>query len=154
MMRIVISRDMILHSIADLAWVTADLRTDSLNGHVLHQTADICTEANLPRVDTLIRLALTEALEACRGAFKVGTPFFKDPPAKSFTVDCRCGTDAARIRELLKEFLTASVLCSWLSLTIPEAAAYWKERASECLTKLAASGQMKPHAHRRTIPPI
>ena len=64
------------------------------------------------------------------------------------------GSEAWRIRvkEAVHEYLVARVLEGWLSVTLPEAAEFWKQLAEELrgdLTGLAASGFC---GHRRLSP--
>ena len=45
-------------------------------------------------------------------------------------------TENCKYRELIREFLVCRVLHGWLSVTLPEAAAMWHERAEALLDRL------------------
>lgn len=66
--------------------------------------------------------------------------------------------EALRIRELMHEYLTASVLADWLAITLPESAPAWTARASEAFSRLrdtiAAIRKIKPPVMSRSLSPF
>lgn len=148
----------ITYALSSLAYVVADVRADTHTAHSLHQAADICAEGNIDRVDSLLRLYMTDAMHVLGGKMAVKPSFYKGRvPEKitlSFTTDPPPEAVAVRVRELLREFLVTSVLGSWLRVTLPEAADVWKSRAAGVKSALSAMRYRTLRPFRRAVPPI
>ncbi len=149
----VISLPDLLHDIANLAYVIADVSEGKETPHTLHQTYDICESGNLCRVESLLTLAIAEVAAAlgeigsmrCRGDKIVLT-------TKGVTK-----SDAAKIAALAREYLTASILHGWLAVTLPAAADFWSERKTETLDSLTATifaATLPLRAFPRRLPPL
>ena len=54
--------------IANIAYVAADVALTADNHHRLHQTFDICEEANIERVNNLLALAAEEVVNSMHNA--------------------------------------------------------------------------------------
>lgn len=180
--------------IANIAYVAADVALTADNHHRLHQTFDICEEANIERINNLLALAAEEVVNSMHNAqcimhnlnsmhnapsmhnaqcimlnFDSGstnqdstlTTHNSDLTTQDsdFTTKYECGADEVSttescqstedqqpktndqrpttfLQELIREFLVCRVLHGWLSVTLPEAAAMWHERAEALLDRL------------------
>ena len=107
--------------------------------HSLHQTFDICEAGNIDRVNLLLSLAFSEVGLVMRGVTE--SPTARDVLSNSdpfpgefrLMLSAGAGSEAWRIRvkEAVHEYLVARVLEGWLSVTLPEAAEFWKQLAEE-----------------------
>lgn len=153
MSEISISRESLLYDISNMAYVVADTAEGTHTPHALHQTFDICSEGNVDRVDRVLALAFTECAAPLRrlcamppftgdGLFRIP---LKDGPAYDGL--------AQRARECVREYLTARVLHDWLTVTLPEAAGAWRDKAAAALSSLcSAAACLMPRGRR--VPPI
>ena len=167
--------------IANIAYVAADVALTADNHHRLHQTFDICEEANIERVNNLLALAAEEVQQLMHNApsmhnlnlmhnaqciminfdsvlttrdsdlttrdsdlttQNLGTTLTADngqlttENRQQTTDNGQLTTENCKYRELIREFLVCRVLHGWLSVTLPEAAAMWHERAEALLARL------------------
>lgn len=155
--------------IANIAYVAADVALTADNHHRLHQTFDICEEANIERVNNLLALAAEEVQQLMHNAQCIMQNFdsgstnqdsdltTQDPTLTTHDSDLttqdsdlttqdlgtiltadngQLTTENCKYRELIREFLVCRVLHGWLSVTLPEAAAMWHERAEALLDRL------------------
>ena len=167
--------------IANIAYVAADVALTADNHHRLHQTFDICEEANIERVNNLLALAAEEVVNSMHNApsmhnlnlmhnaqciminfdsvlttrdsdlttrdsdlttQNLGTTLTADngklttENRQQTTDNGKRTTENCKYRELIREFLVCRVLHGWLSVTLPEAAAMWHERAEALLARL------------------
>ena len=157
---LVFSKEALLYDISSMAYVAGDIRADKMSAHSLHQTFDICEAGNIDRGNRLLSLAFSEVGLVMRGVTE--SPTARDVLSNSdpfpgefrLMLSAGAGSEAWRIRvkEAVHEYLVARVLEGWLSVTLPEAAEFWKQLAEELrgdLTGLAASGFC---GHRRLSP--
>ena len=181
--------------IANIAYVAADVALTADNHHRLHQTFDICEEANIERVNNLLALAAEEVQQLMHNAQCImhnlnsmhnlnlmhnaqciminfdsvlttrdsdlttqdsDTTLTADNGKRTTenrqqttdngkrttenrqqtTDNGQLTTENCKYRELIREFLVCRVLHGWLSVTLPEAAAMWHERAEALLARL------------------
>lgn len=161
--------------IANIAYVAADVALTADNHHRLHQTFDICEEANIERINNLLALAAEEVVNTMHNApsmhnaqciminFDSGstnqdsTLTTQDPTLTTHDSDLttqdpdlttqdsdttltadngQLTTENCKYRELIREFLVCRVLHGWLSVTLPESAKMWHERAEALLDRL------------------
>lgn len=146
--------------IANIAYVAADVALTADNHHRLHQTFDICEEANIERVNNLLALAAEEVVNSMHNAPSMhnlnlmhnsqciminfdsvlttrDSDLTTQDSDTTLTADNgKRTTENCKYRELIREFLVCRVLHGWLSVTLPEAAAMWHERAEALLARL------------------
>lgn len=181
--------------IANIAYVAADVALTADNHHRLHQTFDICEEANIERVNNLLALAAEEVQQLMHNAQcimhnlnsmhnlnlmhnaqciminfdsvlttrdsdlttqNLGTTLTADngklttENRQQTTENGKRTTENCKYRELIREFLVCRVLHGWLSVTLPEAAAMWHERAEALLDRLKSlsAGSIGPLTRR------
>lgn len=137
MTAITIMREEILADIADAAFLTADVAETGTDPHTLHQTYDICEGENLHRINHLLDLAFTEALLILRPLLDPLHPplitpthltlSLKPPTFNLASNVLRLMPNALRLK--LREYLTATVLATWLELTLPTAAPIWRQQS-------------------------
>lgn len=105
-----IDKTTLLHDIADLAYVIADVSEGRETPHTLHQTYDICEGENRDHVDNLLRLA---AMEAAPVMSQVATLTLKKNAIVLTITSVAEHTvlphTARKLMEELREYLTASV---------------------------------------------
>ena len=152
MTTITLLRQDILDDIADAAFVVADIAEGDRDHHSLHQTYDICEDANTLRVNHLIDLAFAEALLLLRPLLDSSRPPVATESSLSLTlkphpffishslpndqssggfVGCRESVKAFHLRETLREYLLSYVLTHWLRVTLPQSAPPWETRLQE-----------------------
>lgn len=145
-----IKRSDLLHDISSLAYVIADVSEGKDSPHALHQTYDICQEGNIERVDSLLTLAAAEigyALSPAGSLSVKGDTYVLRLRHKSRPI-------MFRITELAREYMVASVLYGWLSVTLPAAADFWLHRKEDILASLRSTAAMPLAAFSRNTPPI
>ena len=131
----IVDRERVLRDVANLAYVAADIREGRFKPHELHQTFDICEGENLERIDHIIDIA-TEELKHLFGD------------------NLNCRRPESKLMALYShEFVVARVLGDWLSLTLPEAAGVWQEKARDIYDRLSLSGPNFT-VTSRPLPPI
>lgn len=149
-MKSTITHDELVYEISSLAYVIADVSEGKVSPHALHQTFDICEGGNLDRVDSLLTLAASEVAAALppgnsllrrRGNFILSLKTLRPESARNAT-------------ELAREYMVASVLHGWLSVTLPSAAACWEERKEELLGSLLALSATSLSAFTRKPSPL
>ena len=145
---IVIDRASLLYDISGLAYVVADIREGERSAHSLHQVYDICGKGNIDRVDSVLVSSFTTVALMLR---RIATSEREEEPGEFrllFRKEiCREREDA--IREAVKEYLVASVLADWLSLTLPEASGICNDKVSEALSCVRSlSGGVRSTARR------
>jgi len=146
--------------IANIAYVAADVALTADNHHRLHQTFDICEEANIERINNLLALAAEEAVNTMHNAQCImhnlnsmhNAPSMHNAQCIMINFDSDLTTQDlgtiltadngqrktgnCKYRELIREFLVCRVLHGWLSVTLPESAKMWHERAEALLDRL------------------
>lgn len=148
---ITITRSSLLYDISNLAFVVGDVASDFHTPHSLHQIFDICAPGNIDRVNRLLDLAFAETCTILRKIIS-GSAHCRDYQLilKYGKVSCEW---KRRLQETIREFMTAKVLAGWLSITLPEAADVWNEKANEMKTALS-SATFSTTVRTRRVPPI
>lgn len=164
-MLIRISKAALIHDVANMAFVIADIYAGRYEGHGLHQVTDICQEGNIDRVARVAGLAFAKASSALSAIVVPETKkriLDLSAEVHDYVLRLRvCDgrhipgfvktSTAIRIKETLHEYMVCMILADWLGVTLPEAAPEWKERAERCLSALASSGL---GWYRRRLTPI
>lgn len=149
-MKTVLKRSDLLHDISNLAYVIADVSEGKETPHALHQTFDICEPGNVDRIDSLLTLAATEV-----GATL--TPVGSLAIRRDRYILIFNGLSVAivsKVTECVREYMVASALYGWLSVTLPNAADFWASRKEAVLTALCRVASSHLAAFRRHTPPI
>lgn len=155
----------VLYDVGNLAYVTADVRADENGDHRLHSALDVCEVGN---VDRVARSSLRAVLEGVRSLGGHGSVAMLEMPhesaytlgngriPESYKVELRCPPHheawCAEVGEALHEFVVASILADWLSITLPEGEGVWREKAGAALGRLAGSRPGCRHRVRRVSP--
>ena len=124
-MRVRLNRQSLLHDIANLAFVIADIHSEA-DEHARHQLTDICQEGNIDRVSRMMGLAYCIARETLK-------------PLRDIKRNTAIRGNCITLNQLVHEFIVCSVLADWLSITIPAAAGVWKEKAQLCMRDISAT---------------
>ena len=174
MQKIVITGEELLHAIATIGYVAADIREGKDEPHALHQVADICQEGNVDRVANILSLAfsivegiLSPVIEPTgrkrniRSRVSVAREY-----VLCFGEKCRVRaplllSSPGRLRRLcetVREFMIAMVMAEWFSLTLSSEWKLWRDKAEtarEALaSQLASACSGAGGAITRPIPPI
>ena len=143
----------LLCEISNLAYVAADVSEGKEDPHTLHQTYDICEAGNIGRVESMMRLAAVQAgavvAEAGRLIMTDDAVILRIRGVPKYLTDKIVGET--------REFMTASVLHGWLSVTLPSAAGFWQTRKEELLAELSetvGAATLPMRAFPRRLPPI
>lgn len=156
--QICFSRQSLHLDIADMAYIAADVQADGTNAHLLHPTTDICEAANLPRINSLLDLAFSEALHLLSPLIKIPSSTEKSTVANGEMLSITFRESAVtpvvllRIRETLREYLIASALYGWLSVSLPAASIHWKEVKDNLLSSLGSITPLVRSKRRRQSP--
>ena len=147
----IVDRERVLRDVANLAYVAADIREGRFKPHELHQTFDICEGENLERIDHIIDTA-TEELKHLFGDnldYRANNNI-----NERFCNNLDCRQPESKLMALYShEFVVTRVLGDWLSLTLPEAAGVWQEKAHDIYDRLSLSGPNFT-VTSRPLPPI
>ena len=119
-----ICREEVLHDVASMAYVAADIREGKLTPHALHQTFDICEGGNLDRVTRVMDIAEAELRSVLR-EFNITLPDSGEEKEGY----------AVLLRMYAHEYVVARILADWLSVTLPESAGVWQEKADDALSR-------------------
>lgn len=151
MAELVFTRDSLLYDISNLAFVVGDVREGAADSHKLHQIFDVCEKGNIDRVDHILRLSFAEVRAMLRGILareKEREPDEMRLPLKS-GLDMEC---VEVIDESVRGYLVARVLADWLSITLPEAADVWRDKAAESALAIKGKARSSRGAVRRLSP--
>lgn len=159
-MKITIKKESVLHDVANLAFVIADIHGNA-DAHAVHQTFDIVEEGNIDRVARIMGLAFSEietVMSPVMSPRRLPSRLKdRSAVARDYSLTLRddlCGemaVEAVAIHRIMQEFMVCKVLADWLSVTLPSLSGIWKEKAQLCLTALReAVGRITPSTNRRT----
>lgn len=145
-------KDALLYDISNMAFVAADIARDSMTAHRLHQVFDVCESGNRDRVERILGIAFAEVGTMLR---KIASVAGDSSDSYRFMLKREDIGEEWRVRlqEAVHEFMTARALADWLSITLPEAADVWKEKAAEARASLLAAASLSRRIRRR-VPPI
>lgn len=144
----IVDREKVLRDVANLAYVAADIREGRFRPHELHQTFDICEGENLERIDHIIAIA-TEELKHLLAVYPL-------PESEMTAAHCYnpAHTQCSELSALYcHEYVVARVLGDWLSITLPEAAIVWQDKARDIYDRLLLAGPDFT-VTSRPLPPI
>jgi len=161
MEELIFDRESLLFDIAGMAYVVADIKEGMLDAHALHQTFDICSDDNVGRVDSLLAMAFAEAamvMGEIVSPISGFSPYCDGNPPREFRLILRagllCPAAVAFLREAVREFMMARVLFGWLSVTLPEAAGVWEERAAGARRRMEETVRASQTVVNRRVSPL
>lgn len=142
---LIFDRNALLYDISNLAYVESDVIPEE-STHAKHQTADITEDGNVDRITRI--LDLTHAL--CTEALY---PYTKETPEDlsefndlleeepRYTITLKIPTTfsvttARLLEKLIHEFMVLNALAEWLSITNPNAAVKYSDKAQAVLAKV------------------
>lgn len=138
-------REALLYDIRNVAYVESDVRATE-DEHARHQTADIGETGNVDRVTRMLNLAFQECVNFIKmyTRVKVGDCNYADDAfgaPEEYVMMLRVPVNFTRgsvmlLKDLIHEYMVSAVLYDWLSITAPEAAAKWGERAEILKNKI------------------
>lgn len=151
-----IDRDKVVHDVASLAYVAADVREGNYTAHSLHQTFDVCEAGNIDRVNRILDLAEAEARNM------IGFPLsdrHRQPSPETLRY----------LRQLTHEYLVTRVFTDWLEIAFPpllsttssvragsdNIIAIWREKCEAAGKALqSAATFLSCRSFTRRLPPI
>ena len=148
----------LIYDISNLAYVIADTG-DTLN-HGLHRVTDICQAGNRDRVARVLGHAYVHILDALAAVVEKPrldinhdwSAHLRDYEFK-FRKDCSLSPHKKlRIKECAREYMVSMVLADWLSITYPEAADIWQQKAREALDGFSVIIDCFPPFSRKISP--
>ena len=148
-MKIVLKKEKWLADIGNIAYVAADISSES-DAHAVHQTFDILQEGNINRVARVAGLAFAAIQQTLSPLLVMPRPpatlrdLSEKPRDYVLELSDSLMTHRRRalpvlIKELSYEFIVCMVIADRLSLTLPHLAPPWKEKADGVLSRLAGS---------------
>lgn len=171
---IAIDREEVLHDVANLAYVVADVREGEYSAHSLHHTFDVCAPGNIERSNRILDLAIAEAENMLRIAeasypHRPGGPFCRI--VSSFRQ--LSNEDIIYLRHLVHEYLVTKVFTDWLEIAFPPLIAasasgggaiktgadnilsIWREKCESAKSSLlSARASLSIRCTPRRLPPI
>lgn len=136
-MKITFSKESLLHDISNIAYVIADVNGRA-DPHAVHQTFDIVERGNIDRVARMLCLAFAVAGEVLSPLLREKRPWkITDETAEPRNLILHF-SPAFRLKEILlrlietatREFLVCHVIADWLTITLPDLAPLWREKAN------------------------
>lgn len=157
----VISKE-VLDDVRSAAWLESELHPD-LNRHRRHEMADICEPDNIERVWRVLALCETQVRIALARILSHGLQTRQDNvllrPAKwdfHFKFPLSASV-SGYIREMIHEYMVASVIADRALTIIPDAASAWRVRMDNMLSalrNLAATTRLPAGPVRRPLWPL
>lgn len=153
-------RDQLLYDIANGGYVEAHVMPDDAE-HIRHMVADICEGGNSDRVTRTLDLAVAHCRELLYPFTKrdadrlVLDDRFKERPSYGIVLNIPYDfsqTTLTLLERLIHEYLVATALADWLSITNPDKARVWAEKATDAESELRTTvhsrmkrTRIKPH---------
>lgn len=169
-----IKRDNLLYSIKNPAYVEGDvMKTD--DEHQRHQVIDIAETGNYDRVTEMLDIAYAECVHAMypytKEDVETGMEVDDDPSttmeaeeaegseSTDYVINLLVPDEYAKssinlILRYVHEYMVCRVLADWLSITKPEAAENWQEKAEWTLRKVREAVNFRTGRVRRTQTPF
>lgn len=149
----------VLADVSALAYVIADVRSESYSPHTLHNLFDIAEPGNVERAENVMCLAAGE-VEALLSRHNAGIDL----------TGVSCRATLRYLRRLIHEYIVACVLLDWLRVAFPPIAAImrsgsvstaadnpmeiWKEKKRETYAAIAGALRGTGRTFTRRVPPI
>lgn len=153
-------RSQLLYDIKNYAYVEADVMGEEKQ-HAQHVLAEIGEEGNVDRVSRILAVVHAAIIEMLY-------PYTKAEPIEEEIDNCLYAPDAYEIElnvptamsrttlhllsRLIHEYMVYRVLADWLSITNPEAAANWLEKAEATEKEISKAKNQRGVFTRKTHP--
>lgn len=153
-------RSQLLYDIKNYAYVEADVMGEEKQ-HAQHVLAEIGEEGNVDRVSRILAVVHAAVIEMLY-------PYTKAEPIEEEIDNCLYAPDAYEIElnvptamsrttlhllsRLIHEYMVYRVLADWLSITNPEAAANWLEKAEATEKEISKAKNQRGVFTRKTHP--
>lgn len=160
---LVFNRKQLLYDIKNYAYIEGDVWGEEKQ-HGQHTLVEICEEGNIDRVNRLlekIHSEITEALypytkEGVSGGEEIGDGL---QAPRDYKIKMRVPGEMSRttlryLNNLIHEYMVGRVVGDWLSITHPEAARNWTEKAQEALESINEVKHMRRGMIRRQSYPF
>lgn len=156
-------RSELLKDIGNNAYVEADvMKTD--DEHDRHQVFDIVQDRNVERVTRVLDLTFAEVNELCYPFTKADVEDYTSDTniyeeAYEYTICMNVPNDFSQttvvlLKQLIQELLTCRVLEDWFSITKPESAANWGQKAENVRIRINRALFARTGRTRRTLSPF
>ena len=145
-------RDQLLYDIKNYAYIEGHVWGEE-NQHAQHTLVEIGEEGNVDRVNRILGVVHAAAVEMLY-------PYTKEEPVEDeeicdrmwvpvdYKIQMRVPATMSRttlhlLNKLIHEFMVARVIYDWLSITHPEAARNWLDKASEAQEEINGVKNMR-----------
>lgn len=154
-------RQEILYDLKNTAYIEGDVIGEDKQ-HGQHVLVDICEEGNIDRVNRILELVHSEAVEMLYPYTKEGvtdTEQISDTvqTPDAYIIEMRVPATMSRttlrmLSKLIHEFMISRVLYDWMSITHAEGSGKWLEKAMACereinIIKNTRTGVLRRPAH-------
>ncbi|MDE6346433.1 MAG: hypothetical protein K2L55_07180 [Muribaculaceae bacterium] len=160
---LVFHREQLLYAIKNYAYIEGHVWGEE-NQHAQHTLVEIGEEGNVDRVDRILGVAHAAAVEMLY-------PYTKQEPIDDevicdnmrtpedykivMTIPATMSRTTLRLlNRLIHEFMVSRVMHDWLSITHPEAAPNWREKASEAQEEINSIKHTRTGVMRRPSRPF
>lgn len=161
--RIIMQRDELLFDIANMAYVEGDIiKTE--DEHDRHQITDIIEDGNRERIDRMLSKAFSDVVEA---TFPYSKSEIEGAAARSnlhespkryilslVVADDFSLTTVEHLVHYIHEYMVSTALYDWMSITNPEAAEKWQLKATDAMSEIRISINLRTRRVRRTMSPF
>lgn len=155
-------RSELLYDVSNNAFIESDVLGDA-NQHGSHLLADVAEKGNVDRVSRILALVHASVVEMLYPYTKQ-TPVdetlnnvMSEPTEYIITMsipETMSRTTLELLTQQIHEYIVASVLADWLSITHPDASAKWKEKADQRREEITSSKNYRSRVFTRKISPI
>lgn len=156
--KLTFSIDDILSSIRNLSFVQWDVAAAEIDA-AKELIADILEDANVPRVNEIITVAIRECEQTLFSFVKQeaadGEVIGDSTPTGTYEIDMLVPKGYSRttlqsIRDLIKEYVVCRVLQDWIGIVNPPLSVGWAERSNRMLSQIEteANGSVPPYKRR------
>ncbi len=160
---LVFHREQLLYDIKNYAYIEGHVWGEE-NQHAQHTLVEIGEEGNVDRVNRILAVVHAAAVEMLYPYTKV-EPMDNERicdrmwTPKDYEIEMRVPISMSRttlhlLSRLIHEFMVARVIHDWLSITHPEAARNWLEKALEAQEEINSIKNMRIGVLRRPAHPF
>ncbi len=155
-------REELLYDIKNYCFIEGDIKEG--DEHQKHQVFDVCEDGNIDRVTRVLDLTFEQCVDMCY-------PYTKREVCNMARRDDELeeedeyvmrmnlpqwfsDTTVSLLEKLIHELLVYRVMEDWLSITHPEAATKWKEKAENAEKEISSALTRRARCLRRKLNPF